>query len=103
MKVGNPLEQGRVEESTKEKIGGYFEVIGKVIKDKGIKTGNIVNIDENRVAVGEIRRYKVLGSSESKKADLVAGESDSWTSIIEAITGDGRRLTPILVFEGGSL
>ena len=46
----------------------------------------------------------VIGSSEpKKKALLKSPQSRTWTSFIEAVTADGRALTPGIIFKGKEL
>jgi hypothetical protein len=46
----------------------------------------------------------VVGSSDpKKKALLKSPQSRNWTSFIEAVTADGRSLTPGIIFKGKEL
>jgi hypothetical protein len=46
----------------------------------------------------------VVGSSDPKRKALLKGaQSRNWTSFIEAITADGRVLTPGIIFKGKEL
>ena len=46
----------------------------------------------------------IVGSSNPKQKALLKGaQSRSWTSFIEAITADGRSLTPGIIFKGKEL
>jgi hypothetical protein len=46
----------------------------------------------------------VVGSSDPKRKALLKGpQSRNWTSFIEAITADGRALTPGIIFKGKEL
>lgn len=46
----------------------------------------------------------VVGSADSKRKALLKGpQTRNWTSFIEAITADGRALTPGIIFKGKEL
>ena len=103
MKVGVPLDAERTKHSRKDHIQRFFYALEYIQSTKGVKTGNIVNIDETGTSGREVSRHRVLGTSESATALLSDVASGNWSTYLEAITGDGRRLTPTMVLEGESL
>ena len=48
-KVGKLLSSLRAQYTTRGQVNNFFDRLERVIKDKGIKTANITNIDENGV------------------------------------------------------
>ncbi|EXA29442.1 hypothetical protein FOVG_19081 [Fusarium oxysporum f. sp. pisi HDV247] len=63
-----------------------------------IKPENTVNVDEGGLD------SLVVGSADPKrKAFLKGPQTRNWTSFIEAITADGRALTPGIIFKGKQL
>ncbi|KAJ0130848.1 Uncharacterized protein HZ326_26052 [Fusarium oxysporum f. sp. albedinis] len=63
-----------------------------------IKPENTVNVDEGGLD------SLVVGSADPKrKAFLKGPQTRNWTSLIEAITADGRALTPGIIFKGKEL
>ncbi|KAM4064314.1 DDE superfamily endonuclease [Hirsutella rhossiliensis] len=69
-----------------------------------IKPENTVNVDEGGIMSGFGLDSLVVGSSDPKRKTLLKGpQSRSWTTFIEAITADGRALTPGIIFKGKDL
>ncbi|KAM4058179.1 DDE superfamily endonuclease [Hirsutella rhossiliensis] len=69
-----------------------------------IKPENTVNVDEGGIMSGFGLDSLVVGSADPKRKALLKGpQSRNWTSFIEAITADGRVLTPGIIFKGKEL
>ncbi|RKK68171.1 hypothetical protein BFJ68_g18511, partial [Fusarium oxysporum] len=69
-----------------------------------IKPENTVNVDEGGIMTGFGLDSLVVGSADPKrKAFLKGPQTRNWTSFIEAITADGRALTPGIIFKGKQL
>jgi len=56
---------------------------------KGVKTGNIVNIDETGMSGCKVSRYRVLGMSEFAIVLFFDVALGNWSIYFEAIIGDG--------------
>ncbi|KAM4055551.1 Tc5 transposase DNA-binding domain-containing protein [Hirsutella rhossiliensis] len=76
----------------------YFDIREK--EYGWIKPENTVNVDEGGIMSGFGLDSLVVGSSDPKRKTLLKGpQSRSWTTFIEAITADGRALTPDIIFK----
>jgi len=52
---------------------------------------------------GETEAGTVIGDSLIPRALVTSSEGTTWVSIIEAVTVEGVKLTPVVVFTGASL
>jgi len=57
-------------------------------------------MDETGLQEGESFKGKVLGHVHVRRTENDSLEASCWVSIIESITADGERLTPIVIFQG---
>jgi hypothetical protein len=53
-------------------------------------------MDENGVREGETVQGRVLRSSLTGRTYNAASDASAWVTIMEAITAQGRRLTPVV-------
>jgi len=51
----------------------------------------------------ETNKGKVIGESLTSKAYVASSDGTTWVTVIKAITVEGRRLTPVVIFTGASL
>ncbi|KAL9567450.1 hypothetical protein ACKAV7_008400 [Fusarium commune] len=69
-----------------------------------IKPENTVNVDEGGIMAGFGLDSLVIGSSDPRrKAFLKGSQSCTWTSLIEAVTADGRLLKHGIIFKSKEL
>jgi len=83
-------------------IASWFHVLEHAITFQSITPANLYNMDETGLQENFTRAWKVIGSS---KLTLGAYEqaqagATSWTTIIEAISAEGVRVDPAVIFKG---
>ncbi|KAF4335137.1 Fot2 transposase [Fusarium beomiforme] len=101
-KLGRRQEANRFNSFTPKAVHWYFDI--REEEYGWIKRENTVNVDEGGIMTGFGLDSLVVGSSDPKrKALLKSPQSRNWTSFIEAITADGRALTPGIIFKGKAL
>jgi 4-hydroxybenzoate polyprenyltransferase len=61
------------------------------------------NVDETGVQIGETNGGIVAGTAMTSSSERIKSDNTTWSTIIESIGGDGRRLTPCVVFTGQNL
>ncbi|KAF4440562.1 hypothetical protein F53441_12267 [Fusarium austroafricanum] len=95
-KMGRRQEAKRFDSFTPKAVHWYFDI--REGQYGWIKPENTVNVDEGGLD------SLVVGSADPKrKAFLKGPQTRNWTSFIEAITADGRALTPGIIFKGKQL
>ncbi|XP_044720145.1 DDE superfamily endonuclease domain-containing protein [Hirsutella rhossiliensis] len=102
IKRGRRQEASRFNAFTPQAVHWYFDIREK--EYGWIKPENTVNADEGGIMSGFGLDSLVVGSADPKRKALLKGpQSRNWTSFIEAITADGRALTPGIIFKGKEL
>ncbi|KJZ68105.1 hypothetical protein HIM_12504 [Hirsutella minnesotensis 3608] len=102
IKRGRRQEANRFNAFTPQAVHWYFDIREK--EYGWIKPENTVNVDEGGIMSGFGLDSLVVGSADPKRKALLKGpQSRNWTSFIEAITADGRALTPGIIFKGKEL
>jgi len=97
------LERERVPGSTRTKYEDFFHRLGEQLRVKNIKPCNVVNVDEHGMQETETTASTVIGDSLTDHSVVTGPDNTTWVSIIEAVTAEGRRLTPVIIFTGASL
>ncbi|RKK64997.1 hypothetical protein BFJ69_g16522 [Fusarium oxysporum] len=101
-KMGRRQEAKRFDSFTPRAVHWYFDI--REGQYGWIKPENTVNVDEGGIMTGFGLDSLVVGSADPKrKAFLKGPQTRNWTSFIEAITADGRALTPGIIFKGKQL
>ncbi|XP_044723711.1 DDE superfamily endonuclease domain-containing protein [Hirsutella rhossiliensis] len=101
-KRGRRQEANRFNAFTPRAVHWFFDIREK--EYGWIKPENTVNVDEGGIMSGFGLDSLVVGSADPKRKALLKGpQSRNWTSFIEAITADGRALTPGIIFKGKEL
>ncbi|KAJ3469827.1 hypothetical protein MRS44_003892 [Fusarium solani] len=99
-KMGRRQEAKRFDSFTPKAVHWYFDI--REGQYGWIKPENTVNVDEGGIMTG--LDGLVVGSADPKrKAFLKGPQTRNWTSFIEAVTADGRALTPGIIFKGKEL
>ncbi|KAF6525503.1 hypothetical protein HZS61_011298 [Fusarium oxysporum f. sp. conglutinans] len=88
---------------TRESLRDYYNGLQWVCDSKSITTPHKYNIDETGVQLGETDGGVVAGTVMTASSERIQSESSTWSSILEAVSADGRRLTPCVVFTGQNL
>ncbi|OAQ57412.1 transposase [Pochonia chlamydosporia 170] len=95
-KIGRRQEANRFDSFTPKAVHWYFDI--REGQYGWIRPENTVNVDEGGLD------SLVVGSADPKRKALLKGsQTRNWTSFIEAITADGRALTPGIIFKGKEL
>ena len=97
------LESARKRGSTKERYEDFFRRLRYQIESKGIKQHGITNMDEHGMQEQETIAGTVIGDSLTGRALVESPNSTTWVTVIEAVTAEARRLTPVVIFTGASL
>lgn len=104
VKSSRPLDQERRRGSTKEVYDGFFNRLKYQLDSKNIPPRYIANVDEHGMQELETsENCKVIGNSLTSRTYKETSKATPWVSVIEAVTADGRRLTPVVVYTGASL
>ncbi|RYP80769.1 hypothetical protein DL770_006089 [Monosporascus sp. CRB-9-2] len=102
-KLQDSLEASRASLDLPDKIRDFQRRFKVIVRDLKIKTENIVNMDELGVQEGETKKGRVIGTVLAKRGPRKVPEATTWVTITEAITANGRRLTPVVIFTGFNL
>ncbi|KAM4058588.1 DDE superfamily endonuclease [Hirsutella rhossiliensis] len=90
------------QQSISDRLKGQVALADQIQPRQLLK--NTVNVDEGGIMSGFGLDSLVVGSADPKRKALLKGpQSRNWTSFIEAITADGRVLTPGIIFKGKEL
>jgi len=65
-----------------------------------IEPHNLYNMEEKGFLMGTAMRYKVICRSVRRTPKLTQDGSRDWVTVIEAISGDGRALPPMVINKG---
>jgi hypothetical protein len=65
--------------------------------------GNMWNMDETGLALGDYKNQMVIGTSSTKYAYVKCPQDREWVSIIECVSDAGRQWRPVCIFKGQSL
>lgn len=103
MRWSRRVEASRADCANQETIEAFLTRLESVIDTLSIKQGNITNMDETGLQQGRVNPSKVAGDALKKRTELKTSEDTTWASIIEAITADGHRLKPLVIFTGETI
>ena len=97
------LERSRTRGSTKATYEDFYNRLDFQLRSKRILPRNITNMDEHGMQEVETTAGTVIGDSLTNRSLITSPDRAPWVSVIEAVTVEGRRLTPAIVFTGASL
>ena len=103
MKVSVPLSTARARYTTKGAIVNFFNFLKRQIREKGIKTANIANINKYGIQEGKSIQGKVLGTALTRQTYKKILDLSFWISIIKYITGVEKRLLLVVIYKGEEL
>lgn len=103
IKISKSLEAARSNATTAEALTQFYTDLESVKVGRNIRSSRIANIDETGIAEGAMKSGKVIGTSLKPFSVVTDNDNSTRVSILEAITADGRRLTPSVVFTGTKL
>lgn len=101
--VGKKIEAARVRNASVAEIQAFFDLFKRTCERLNVDLNNVWNMDETGIALGVCSNSQVLASAQKKKAYKATPENREWVSIIEAISSDGRRINPVIIFKGNGL
>jgi hypothetical protein len=87
-------------------VNGHFQLLGDLLRDKGIPWENVYNMDEKGLQLGGGRKLdgtRYLYSSEQRVCVKTQKASLELVTAIECVAADGAILDPCLVFPGTSV
>jgi len=92
------LDWKRHERNIYEKITDWFTKIGPVVEDPIIRLEKVYNFDETGVMLSKLGSVKVLIGKDDLRDYRGAREKRTMVTAIECISGDGRYLTPMIIW-----
>ncbi|KAG6989282.1 hypothetical protein FocnCong_v021175 [Fusarium oxysporum f. sp. conglutinans] len=103
LKPSRVIESARKRCVTKESLSEYYDGLNWVVNMKKITRPYMYNVDETGVQIGETNGGIVAGTAMTSSSERIKSDNTTWSSIIESVSADGRRLTPCVVFTGENL
>ncbi|KAG7423072.1 hypothetical protein Forpi1262_v015553 [Fusarium oxysporum f. sp. raphani] len=103
MKPSRVIDAARKRCVTKETLTEYYDGLSYVIESKNITRQYSYNIDETGVQLGETNGGTVAGTVMTSSSERIKSDNSTWSSILESISADGRRLTPTVIFTSENL
>ncbi|WKT54119.1 hypothetical protein QSH57_004703 [Fusarium oxysporum f. sp. vasinfectum] len=103
MKPSRVIDAARKRCVTEEMLTEYYDGLSYVVESKKILRSNSYNVDETGVQLGETNGGTVAGTVMTPSSERIKSDNSTWSSILESISADGRRLTPTVVFKGENL
>ncbi|KAI8412582.1 hypothetical protein FOFC_05840 [Fusarium oxysporum] len=103
MKPSRVIDAARKRCVTEESLTEYYDGLSYVIESKKILRSNSYNVDETGAQLGETNGGTVAGTVMTPSSERIKSDNSTWSSILESISADGRRLTPTVVFKGENL
>ncbi|CAM1503431.1 Fc.00g082070.m01.CDS01 [Cosmosporella sp. VM-42] len=98
IKISESLEAARSNDTTAEALIKWYAKLERAKKELNVEAQHITNLDETGIAEGAMKSGKVIGISLTRYSIVTESDSWTWVSILEAITANGRRLTPVVIF-----
>ncbi|KAM5529280.1 transposase [Fusarium oxysporum f. sp. phaseoli] len=95
-------------------VNGDISYLGKNWVDRFISRHQTIEMKPSRVIdaarkrctgvqIGETNGGTVAGTVMTSSSERIKSDNSTWSSILESISADGRRLTPTVVFTGENL
>jgi hypothetical protein len=103
LKPSRVVESARKRCVTKESLSEYYHGLNWVVNNKRITRPHIYNVDETGMQIGETNSGIVAGTAMTSYSERIKSDNTTWSSVIESVSADGRRLTPCVVFTGKNL
>ncbi|SPJ88701.1 related to transposase [Fusarium torulosum] len=103
LKPSRVIDAARKRCLTEESLLDYYTGLDWVVRSKLVGSSRMYNVDETGVQQGETDFGIVAGTTLTSISEKIKADSTTWSSIIESISADGRRLTPCVIFTGNEL
>ena len=101
--IASPLESCRVEAASREAISNFYSLFQEVKNKYQIEDQDAWNVDEQGMALGTCSATTVLVPLNAKKAYVKAPQTREWVTVIEAISMNGAKIRPLVIFKGEDL
>ncbi|KAH0607923.1 uncharacterized protein H6S33_001975 [Morchella sextelata] len=82
------------------KLGDYFQLLQEVIRKYNILPKNTYNMDEKGFMMGIAAKCKIICRRARKNPRLTHNGSREWVTVIEAVSGAGEALPPMVINQG---
>jgi hypothetical protein len=92
------MARNRHDHTIYQKTVDWFSMIGDEIANPAILPGNVYNMDETGALLSVLRALKVLVGRDDLRNYRGVGSTRTLITAIECISGDGRRLGPLVVW-----
>ena len=100
VKTTTSLEKCCVKALNPVAVEGFYDILGAVVKEFGIKPENTWNMDEKGVQLGiGVKVAAIIDQDRSTVYSIEDGNHELVT-IIEAVCADGEALVPSVIFQG---
>jgi 4-hydroxybenzoate polyprenyltransferase len=103
LKPSRVIESARKRCVTQESLSEYYLGLNWVVNTKRITRPYTYNVDETGMQIGETNSGIVAGTEMTSSSERIKPDNTAWSSVIESVSADGRRLTPCVVFTGKNL
>ena len=98
--IGRRIESVRMDGSTKEVLGTWFEAYSKVVQEQGIKQEKTYNMVESEFSIGTMESTRIILDSPLHTKHQAHPGRQEWVSMVECICADGSILPPLGIFKG---
>lgn len=102
-KWSRALDQSRKDASDLETIQHWFEIYTATCEKYGIAMSDRWNMDEKGFALGVIDSKKIVVRANDYKRFRIQPGNREWTSLIECVSVDGRKLPAYIIFAGKTI
>jgi hypothetical protein len=100
VKTTTSLEKCRAKALNPTAVEGFYDILGAVVEEFGIKPENTWNMDEKGVQLGiGVKVAAIIDRDQSTVYSVEDGNRELVT-IIEAVCADGKALVPSVIFQG---
>lgn len=104
---GEPMETARLNAPNEATIAAWYDQLARIMIDHHLDPSDLWNFDEHGLAAGEQKAQSVIGSRRIAQGSHNASSTKSkapgnhnWCTIIECLSGTGKSVDPLLIFQG---
>ena len=94
------LERDRSNNWTLEIATDWFQRLQKLMAEKGISQADVYNMDKKGISLGSAGMNQVVCSKHVQHPNIKEPTNTEWSTLIECISGDGKKLPPFFIFKG---
>jgi len=100
VKATTSLEKCQAKALNQTAVDGFYDILGDVVAEFGIKQENTWNMDEKGVQLGIGAKVAAIIDSDQATIYSVEDGNRELVTIIEAVCADGTALIPLVIFQG---